>query len=217
MHPTHSIPSTNSYEDFQRLLGHLNDTATSAPAEQAGHQFQDESATHNSAYGQLPSRPRGNMRAINSIAHEVSPFVVADAMENVASQNALYQAGHVAEVPSTSVRPATIGDLRSALFSAGFHTNSMVSEEKISDRIHRMGTSPSTLLQAVHIAQNLDHPHMQSIGATSVDRFGIQDRMLQVFNRRSFSSQLEHAIASGNDDPRQIVTNLSRFWRGNSV
>ena len=214
MDPTRPISRSTSYEDFQNCLRSLENVEAQHISDR------DSAATHSlghTAQTALSSRPQSAFEPQSVDPHSHRDLAV---MPENTQPNTSYLAGVAQQTsqaaPATSAATTTektAAHLRSNLAALGFYGYSLTSSQKASERIAELSTTADTLIKMIYIANDPEHPFMQSKDAGIDDRNKVISGIMRLFSTRGMDDALKTTIISGNNDPKQILHNLIEHYR----
>ena len=221
MHPSRpSSPDPNApYRAAIAALGgnFTNDQEVDQP-QAAPHQYQQN------AHEGLAPTPRRNINRdrLNQIAHHLGSGVgVALEMmaleqtqpENVAGPSNA-PAPEVVANPHPHPHPqTTISDIQQYLRAMG-HRDGSVSDQSIRIRLNSANISTDTILSALHMLHDANHPLLARLGVMNNPRNKMITRLAGVINSlHGFRPEIRSAIQRANNDPEQLIINLLTYTR----
>lgn len=201
MYPSKAFSTSKSYEDFQEYIANLTDVNDSHVPKNLWEYLPDSLSLPNDAtfspFLDADVRPIEHSHpASNSKKTDIS---CADTASSSATRNIVSDA--------QTYEPTESG-LRKCLHDAGFSCNSPINAMNVATRICSLGVTNETLIAAVKIANDLNHPTMTSLRASSTDRYNILHSILQIFNYRGPNLKIWQAIFHSNNNPNTLISNL---------
>ena len=167
----------------------------------------------NSLAGLNPRRTT-NQDRLNAIAHNLGSGVRV-AMEMM-TPSTIPPA--TADTATSSASPVTIDTIRQYLRERG-HINNEWARQSLNDlntqnRLNSANLSAKTLLIALQIAHNPNHPLLERLGVKDNEHEPLIARLAGiVMSKVGFRSSIKTLALNANDNPDQLITNLLQYVR----
>ena len=166
----------------------------------------------------LPARRHVNRDRLNQIAHHLGSGVqyALEIMmpaqphpDNIAGpSNAAAVASQVAANPDITVR-----DVQEYLRTMGYQNINM-SDQTVRIRLDSARTSAATILTALQILHDANHPLHARFDIRNNKRQRLIDRLIGIVNRTpAFRAEIRAAVQGANNNPEQLIVNLLPFAR----
>ena len=210
--PSSTDPNAPYRAAIAALGGHPVNEGEDAQGQPAPAQYQPM------AQEGLPARRHVNRDRLNQIAHHLGSGVqIALEMmtpaqphpENIAGpSNAAAVASQAAANPHITVR-----DVQQYLRMMGY-PNITMSDQTVRIRLDSAHTSAETILTALQILHDANHPLHARLDIRNHKRQRLIDRLIGIMNRTAaFRAEIRAAIQRANDNPEQLIANLLPYAR----
>ena len=119
----------------------------------------------------------------------------------------------IAHVGSSAAPPVTIITIQRYLLEKGYVANSFLLDETIQYRFNAANISAQTLLSALQIAYEADHPSLARFGLSDNERSIVIKRLAGMTQHGSKFRQTLKAAQNSNNNPEQLIANLLELIR----
>lgn len=202
MDPLHLQKKSQSYEDLQRLIAWMDSKDESTNTYQETQQLQPaESSSQVQQLDALPKYPAATKQSESNIMyHEYDGENTSQLVEpeNVKSTDKSWH-----ELMNSQVED--LNALRDVLAQVGYSTTAHVYPYTVLCRIRSLNASVQSLIESARIAQNLQHPVMQTAEHPELISYKILQILRQVFTRGGLNYFLNDQLRIANGDAEKIV------------
>ena len=183
-------PSSSSSNDpnapYRNAIASLADCNFFAYEEDALDQSANNESVQNPFAGLIPRRPIQTDR----------PSASTDAGTSTGSQ-------------------VTIGTILQYLEEKEIRLHKNIHDTTASRRLHAHDLSPETMLAAIKIAYDTNHPLLATLSANDDERYALISRLSGVVTQaQSFRPGIRQAFSNSNNNPEQLIANVLQYIRG---
>ena len=141
--------------------------------------------------------------------HQHSPF--AELSPRFASSSRDLNA--IADTGLSSASNVTFGTIRNYLREKGHQCNELT-KTTFKNRLNSANISAETLLTALKFAYDFNHPLLATLNVNSYERSELINRLVVIASfQHGFHNKIKAAFQNANDDPEQLIVNITHYLR----